>query len=109
MAEPTLIQVFGTGALQDATTITISKTDLETVGLTPVASNRAESILAAIVKLASNYLTETNFDSDIDQSITIVPNEDTLITRNNVRYRQASMTVEFSKPDQASVFSPMDY
>lgn len=47
MAEPTLTQVFGSGATQDATTITISKSDLTEIGLTPDANNSAESLLIA--------------------------------------------------------------
>ena len=45
----TLQQLFGENASQTATTLTISKVDLATVGLTPAASNSAESLLVAII------------------------------------------------------------
>lgn len=60
MAEPTLENIFGAGATQDASTLTISKTALASVGLTPQAANTGESLLAAILKLAANTLTATN-------------------------------------------------
>lgn len=107
MAEPTLQEVFGASATQDATTITITKADL--TGLTASSSNTAESLLAAILNKAKSYLTEANFDANTDQSVTIVSNADTLITRGTTQYRQSSMTVEFSKVDVASTFDPDDY
>lgn len=73
MAEPTLAAVFGAGASQDGSTLTISKADLVAVGLTPSASNTAESLLAAIAKLASNSLTVTNQQTNPDQDIVIQP------------------------------------
>jgi hypothetical protein len=71
MAEPTLAAVFGAGASQDGSTLTISKADLIAVGLTPSASNTAESLLAAIAKLAANSLTAPNLQANPDQNISI--------------------------------------
>ncbi|MBC1242280.1 hypothetical protein GNE10_35350, partial [Nostoc sp. 2RC] len=58
MAEPTLTQVFGANATQDATTITITKADLTGVGLTAASENTAESLFTAIVLKAQTALTE---------------------------------------------------
>ncbi len=49
MAEPTLQQVFGANVTQDANTITISKADLASVGLTASANNRGEQLFTAIL------------------------------------------------------------
>ena len=46
----TLAQIFGEGASQTSTTVTIQKSALQ--GLVPSANNQAEAILAAIIKTA---------------------------------------------------------
>lgn len=71
MAEPTLEQVFGAGATQDATTLTIAKSALASVGLTAQASNTGESLLAAILKVAANTLTAQNQQLNADQNCAI--------------------------------------
>ncbi|MDZ8023581.1 MAG: hypothetical protein RMX97_02630 [Nostoc sp. DedQUE11] len=98
MAEPTLTQVFGSGATQDATSITILKADL--AGLTAGASNTAESLIAGIILKASNYLNTTNQGTNADIQITI---EDSgfpqVVTRNNIQYRQTTYNVNFQSAD----------
>jgi len=47
MLNLTLAQVFGAGATQDATTLTIRKSDLP--GLTAAVDNRGEQLLAALL------------------------------------------------------------
>jgi hypothetical protein len=71
MPEPTLTAVFGSNAVQDAATLTISKADLVSVGLTASATNTAESLLAAISKLAANSLTVANQQSNPGQHVSI--------------------------------------
>ena len=65
-----LTNLFGSGATQDATSLTIIKSDL--VGLTPSLSNSAESLLAAILVKASllfgAYLTDENGNPIITES-----------------------------------------
>lgn len=109
MAEPTLHQVFGTGANQDETTLAINKNSLVAVGLTPGEENSAESLFAAIIALAQQYLTETNRDSNTDQSVYIEDGLPSLITRSDQTYRQITKTVTFEKPDNQSSFNPDDY
>lgn len=113
MAEPTITQIFGSAATQSATTITISKTDLQAVGLTPSASNTAESLLAAVLFLAKNYLTQANFDANAQQSITILPGFNSIVQRddgsgNFVELRQNQFNVNLHKPDE-SMLDPDDY
>ncbi|KPQ34612.1 MAG: hypothetical protein HLUCCA11_13950 [Phormidesmis priestleyi Ana] len=104
MAEPTLTEVFGAGAIQDATTLTITKADLVSVGLTASASNTAESLLAAIVLKARDFLTDTAFTSNPDQSITILSGFDSIVQRDNgggtfSTVRQAQLNVNLHQPD----------
>ncbi|WP_414546514.1 hypothetical protein [Nostoc sp. CCY0012] len=109
MAEPTLQQVFGANAIQDATTITIVKADL--TGLTADANNTAESLLAAINLKAQTYLTQANFDANLDQSIYIESGFSSFTTRgvNNDSYRVDPVTITFVKPDSNSTLDPDDY
>jgi hypothetical protein len=108
MAEPTLVQVFGAGAAQTATTITINKSDLAAVGLTAIASNTAESLLAAIILNAKAYLTQANFDANTDQSITILPGFNSIVQRsdgtgNFTEYRQFQYQVNAHKLDNSAL------
>ena len=109
MAEPTLIEVFGTGATQDATTFTIDKNDQVAIGLTPSASNTAESLLAAIIAIAQQTLTTTRQESHSEQSIVIEDNLEALTTRNDQLYRQLTKSISFDKLDTQVGFDPDDY
>ena len=113
MAEPTITQVFGAGATQTATTISINKSDLAAIGLTPSATNTAESLLAAIVIFAKGYLTQSKFEANTDQSITIEPGFDSIISRddgagNLISYRQTQFNINLHKLD-AGTLDPDDY
>jgi hypothetical protein len=109
MAEPTLQQVFGAGANQTSTVLTIAKADL--TGLTASANNTAESLLVAIILKAQAYLTQANFDADIDQSIVITDSFSSFTTRgaNNTAYRTDSKTINLSKVDASATIDPDDY
>lgn len=109
MAEPTLAQVFGANAAQNATTVTITKADLSSSGFTPASSNTAESILAAILAFGQPTLTSTNQASNTDQSVTIADSNDSIVTRSSVAYRRKTKIVTFDKPDSGSTFNPSDY
>ena len=104
MAEPTLEAVFGAGAAQTSSTLTISKADLAAVGLVASSSNTAESLLASIVKLAANTLTQAGYDSNLDQSIVVAPGFGGFTSRDDgtgtfVEYLQKQDTVTYSVPD----------
>lgn len=75
----TLAQIFGEGASQTSTTVTIQKSALQ--GLVPSANNHAKAILAAIIKTAAQQfegwltdesgnvvLSPDNFSIDYDNS-----------------------------------------
>lgn len=109
MAEPTLIQVFGPNASQDADELVISKTDLATVGLTPAADNSAESLLTAIIRKAEGSLTTTAQETNPDQSITIEDGFPSLVDRAGTAYRRNQKTISFDKLDTQSAIDPDDY
>lgn len=112
MAEPTLIQVFGAGATQTATTLSIAKAGLSAVGLTASATNTAESLFVALLLLAKNSLTPTAQETNPDQSITVAQadfNFQTLIERNNQTYRQSTYSVNLQKLDTGNTIDPDDY
>lgn len=113
MAEPTVTEVFGAGATQDATTITVLKADLVSTGLTPAAGNTAESLLAALVLKAKEYLDQAGFDANIDQSITVTPGFDAIVNRvdgagESISYRQSQLYVNLHRLDSAGI-DPDDY
>ncbi|MEH2390043.1 MAG: hypothetical protein V7K14_30620 [Nostoc sp.] len=107
MAEPTLVQIFGANATQDATTLTIHKADL--TGLTPSSTNTAESLLAGIVVFCQTTLTSANQLLNTDQSITITDSNDNITTRSSVAYRRKTKIIAFDKLDTGTAFDPDDY
>jgi len=109
MAEPTLQEVFGANATQDATDIVIKKADL--AGLTPSASNTAESLLSGILLTAKPTLSSTNFASNIDQSLSIENGFSSFTTRgtNNAAYRVDQLNVNLAKLDTGATLDPDDY
>ncbi|MDJ0734317.1 MAG: hypothetical protein QNJ47_09625 [Nostocaceae cyanobacterium] len=95
MAEPTLIEVFGDNATQDATTLTISKADLVETGLTPAADNTAQSLIAALLKKGKGKLNVANQELDPDIQVTISDPALCTNNRNNINYDQYNYTVSF--------------
>ncbi len=114
MAEPTLIQVFGTNATQTATTLTISKNDLVATGLTLADDIPAEKLLAAILKQAATTLSEENRDTNIDQSVAVsqssIPSFTTRVNGTvTATYIRDSFTVELDKAYSSTGIDPDDY
>jgi hypothetical protein len=109
MSEPTLAQVFGENATQDATTVTIRKSDLPR--LTPQTVNTAESLLAGIIVKAKSGLPKTTFDSNIDQSIYIEGGYPGFAFRgtDNTSYRVDNLVVNLAKIDTESDIDPDVY
>lgn len=113
MAEPSVTEVFGAGATQSGSSLTILKSDLEAVGLTISADNTAESLFTAVILLAKNRLTQSNFDSGQDQDIIVEPGFTAIIQRDDGNgnfsdYRQDQLVVKLHKPD-TGVIDPDDY
>lgn len=111
MAEPTLAEIFGAGAVQDENTLTIQKAALVGVGLTANAANRAEALFAALFRLAANKLNPTNQETDADIQIAIDFDNafESLVTAGTTQYRQLSVTCALRKPDAGATFEPDDY
>jgi hypothetical protein len=107
MAEPTLQEIFGANATQTATDLVIKKSDLTT--LTATSDNRGESLLVAILLKAKAQLTQTNFDSNLDQNVLLADGYSSLTTRGNVQYRQDQISITLAKPDLNSTIDPDDY
>jgi hypothetical protein len=107
MAEPTLQEIFGTGATQTASTITIAKADL--TGLTASASNTAESLLAGIILKAGTALTPTARDANPDQSIAIEQGFDQVAYRGSTAYYQSARTITLQKINTSATIDPDDY
>lgn len=110
MAEPTLEEIFGAGATQTATTITILKSDLP---MTATAVNRGEQTFAAICKKASTALTIGTFNTNGDQSINIAPGFDSLAYRTigtvQQTLLQTQLTINFGKVQSSAGITPDDY
>jgi len=110
MAEPLFTDVFGAGATQDLTTLTILKADLP--NLTAAADNRPEQLFSAVFLKAEATLTTTNQETNPEQNITIETpafGAETLVDRNNQRYRQFTRTVNFQKLDTSTGIDPDDF
>ena len=109
MAEPTLENVFGSGATQDANTLTISKTALAGAGLTPQATNTAESLLAAILKVAANSLTASNQILNEQQHCSIQAANSSVYESNfGTRLRQ-NLLIAFDDPFVNPGITPDNY
>lgn len=110
MAEPTLAQVFGANATQNATDLIIKKSDLAAVGLTASANNTAESLFVALLQLSAIELNETKQETNQDIQVTIEQNSTpTIINRNNANYRQITVEVNLQTPDASSTIDPDNY
>lgn len=107
--EPSLTTVFGPGATQTATTVTIAKADLPR--LTAAANNTAESLLVGIMLRAQTGLPQSGFDADLDQSIYVAQGfpQFTFRGTNQAPYRVDQLTVNLAKPDTAGTIDPDDY
>jgi hypothetical protein len=110
MAEPSLQEIFGPGATQTATTITIVKADI--AGLTPAVDNKAEPLWVGIFNNASATLTQARQDANPEQSIVIRRpefNASQIIPRDNKSYRQNIFEVLLQALDKQTAIIPDDY
>ncbi|OLP19822.1 hypothetical protein BST81_03570 [Leptolyngbya sp. 'hensonii'] len=107
MAEPTLTEVFGASAIQDGTTLTITKADLP--GLTPAVNNRAEALFVGILVKAMEALTATAQGDDPLRQVTIEAGFEQIVIRGENQYRQKTLTINLQKADVAGGIDPDDY
>lgn len=110
MTQPTLQEVFGAGATQTDTTITILKADLP---FTATATNNGEQAFAAMVKKASQKLTAEGYGTNIDQSIAIEPGYEQIsyrtINGTPTPYRRTPLTINFAKAEATTGINPDEY
>ena len=116
MAEPTLVQIFGTGATRLASGATtpsaglfIPDSALQTAGLATPGSASAEGHLVAIIKAAKIYLNQANFDLNTDQSLIVADGYPGFTTRGTDQYRVDQLTVSLAKIDDGATINPNDY
>lgn len=116
--EPTITQVFGTGATRLLATdpapepgLFIPDSALISAGLTTPETATAEGHLAAILLKAKSALTQANFDLNIEQSI-VVENGFSNITQRGetaAEYRNDPLTINLWKPSTDNIRNPNDY
>ncbi|GAX37883.1 hypothetical protein [Nodularia sp. NIES-3585] len=118
MAEPTVEQVFGAGATRLASGATtpgaglfIPDSALTAAGLDNPSTATAEGHLASILLTAKTALSQSNFDSNIDQSIVIEDGFANILQRgeNLTEYRNDPLTVNLWKPSTGNSRNPNDY
>lgn len=108
MSEPTLTEVFGDGTTQDSDSITIPKANLP--GLTPLAQNTAESLVAGLNTLWATTLSPNNQTTNRDQQITVTDSGfPGTVQRNGNNYRQITYNINFQKLDTTDGLDPNDY
>ncbi len=74
MPEPTITETFGAGAAQTSSALTIQKAPMAEFGLTAIADNKAEGLIAGVVAVGAKNLTEANRATDrVNRNVTITP------------------------------------
>lgn len=109
MAKKVLTDAFGTGATQTASTISISKDPLIAQGLTAVASNAPQGIIAALVKLWNLTFTSANRTSNPDETITVTYDGQSSRTENGNVYRVDTYRIQLYKLTPPTDADPDDY
>ena len=116
MTEPTLVQIFGTGATRLASGATTSSAGLfipdsalQTAGLATPSTATAEGHFVAVLLGAKPYLSQTNFDANTDQSVVVADGYSSFTTRGTTNYRTDQLTVSLSKQDTSGTIDPDNY
>lgn len=98
---PSLTQLFGAGAVQTGTNFTLLKADLQNSSVwtfTPTANNTAESLFVATLLKA-----RLGADQSTDAELTFSDITQNLVTRNNIRMRRYSVTIDWYVTDSAVI------
>ncbi|MFN6486613.1 MULTISPECIES: hypothetical protein [unclassified Nostoc] len=116
MAEPTIVQIFGTGATRLASGATapsaglfIPDTALQAAGLATPTTASAEGHFTAILLNGKTYLTQANFDANTDQSLLLADGYSSFTTRGTTNYRVDQVTVSLAKIDTGATLDPDNY
>ncbi len=116
MAEPTIVQIFGTGAARLASGaaapsagLFIPDSALIAAGLATPLTATAEGHLAAIILSAKTGLTQAGFDANTDQSIYASNGFNSFTTRGTDAYRVDQITFNLAKVDAGATLDPDNY
>jgi hypothetical protein len=118
MAEPTVAQIFGTGATRLTSGATapsaglfIPDSALVTAGLGTPSTATAEGHLVAIIKNAETGLTQAGFDADTDQSVYVANGFPSFTNRgtNSDSYRVDQKIFNLAQLDQLATIDPDNY
>lgn len=119
MAEPTISQIFGTGAQRLANGaaapsegLFIPDSALIAAGLTTPTTATAEGHLVSILINAKQYLSQSNFDSNVDQSILITDGFTSFQQRgaDNDNYRiDQPFVISLARSDDGATVDPNNY
>lgn len=119
MAEPTIAQVFGAGATRLANGaaapsagLFIPDSVLMNAGLTTPSTATAEGHLVAVLIQAKGYLSQANFDANVDQSIYVADGFTSFQNRgpNNDNYRiDQPFVISLARLDNVSTVDPNNY
>jgi hypothetical protein len=103
--EKTLQEALGSSATQDATTITLNKSDL---GLTATTCT-ADQVIAAIAIKAKAVLTQTAFDAEAEQRVYLTDGFSSFITKNESSFVVRQITLNLAEPDTGATLNPNNY
>lgn len=110
MSEPSIADVFGSGATISATALTIPASFFQSHGLTIAPTTNAESCLVALCLTWSNVLTETARSQDlVNRNVTVTyAGQDTISQANN-QYQRDVWSVVAYKPTPLNPVDPNQY
>ena len=110
MSEPTLSEVFGTGAAVDGSTLSIPAAFFTAQGLTISSATRAESLVAALAKGWTSSLTETARASDlVNRNVTNTYAGQDVISQSGTQYRRDVYSIVLYKTTTLATVDPNDY
>lgn len=109
MADPTLQDVFGPGATQTATTITIAKADFPK--LTARVDNSGQEVFVGLILRAADFFTTTARDTDTDRKLEVTYDGQTIfpIPNSTDLDRQDTYTCVLHKTVARADVDPDDY
>jgi hypothetical protein len=110
MAEPTIEQVFGTGAVVNGTNLTIPAVFFSDQGLTIGGSTHAESLVVAMQKAWALVLTETARATDLpNRNVTVTYAGQDVISQAGSQYRRDVYSAVLYKTTTLATVDPNDY
>jgi hypothetical protein len=104
---PSLTDVFGPGASQTATTVTVAKTDFPT--LTPTSDNNGQELFVGIILQAIKKLNPTARGTDPDIKIEITYTGQAVYPGPDKNDRQDSYTIVLHKDVPQEMVDADDY